>query len=764
MGGYGRGRLSPHSDVDLLFIWGGKVETDVSKAAMRELLYPLWDAGFQVGHAVTTAKGAIERAHDDLHAATSLLSARFIAGAQEPFDEMLDRRNRWIDKNRRPLVRRLLNALEERHARVERAGWVLAPELKDDIGGLRDADHLDWMGDITAADGDETVERARAVLLAAREALHAVVRRKSDRLRIDLQVEVAEKLGLDGLEGADRLMESVHGSARVIELKTTMGSQERAMAVLGGPRRTGNVLPLGPGLRVEDGTLTVRKISTPADALRALIAHARTRKPLNRMTFEAIADVFGAPGPFWDDELREAFAELLAAPSPGSALELLELSGGWSRLIPEWDRIRGRVQHDPYHRFTVDGHSFVAVSMVSEILSRDPVAAAAAREAGDLEALYLATLIHDIGKGSHKREGEDHSVIGERLAKAVCSRMGYGDGFTEEVATLVRHHLLLSDTATRRDIDDGLVIGTVAEAVGSARLARLLYILSIADGLATGPHAWNDWKASLVTELYRRVIVAIETGERPTRSDAAARSKELEAFDPLLATSAAKLLETLPPSYLEATQVEDIADDMRLLLRRPGPGEAACNILAGWEADHWVVTVCVVDRPGALARTAGVLALHHLPVRTASAYSTTEGLGLQRFVVAARRDQDWDRLRADIVAAYSGRLALDARLGKKLIEYGAPPIEKVEVRVLHDVSEHSTVIEVRAPDTSGLLYAIASALGDLDADIHVAKIDTLGERVVDVFYVRSPSGSKLDEPQTQEITRAIQHRVAHLLP
>lgn len=767
VGGYGRGTLSPHSDIDLLFVWAGKVEPEVSKATLRNLLYPLWDAGFQVGHAVTTAKGAIERCGDDLHAATSLLSARHVSGAPEPFEELIDRRTRWIRKNERALVRRVLDSRTERHLQADRAGWTLAPDLKDDIGGLRDVDLTGWLSALTgqAVSGEE-LEGPTAILLAAREALHSEVPRKTDRLRIDLQSRVAARLGLIGPDAADELMAKVHTSARVIERVAATSAVELPRTTLGGPRRSGSVVELPGGIRVEDGMLRAGVLKGPDDALRLLSGHAATHKPLDRAGFERLRDIFATP-PLerWESSTTDAFFELLQTEAPEGALELLDHCGGWDVLIPEWSEVRGRAQHDPYHRYTVDAHSFVTVGMVTRAIAGDPLASTAADEAGDLRSLYLAALLHDIGKGRDRElhGNEDHSIAGERMARAICERMGLSRTMTNEVAALVMHHLLLSDTATRRDLDDGAVIDSVATTLGDARRARLLFILSQADGRATGREAWTEWKASLVTELYRRVVVALETGERPPRSDAVTRTRELEAFDPLLATSAGHLLDDLPPSYLDATEVEDMADDLRLLMHPPKPGQASCNVVPGWEADHWLVTVCVVDRPGALARTAGVLALHRMSVLTSRAYTTSSGLALERFVVRTTGQADWDRLRSDISAVYSGRLALDARLEKKISEYGAPHITSVEVRVLQEESEHSTVLEIRSPDALGLLYCITSALGELDVDIHVAKIDTLGARVVDVFYVRSLTGEKLTDDQVAEVVRALQHKVAGLL-
>ena len=761
VGGYGRGELSPHSDIDLLFLTAPR--PDITPATLRGLLYPLWDAGFQVGHAVRTAKEAVERSTQDLDSATAVLSARLVAGDPEPFEEFKDRHKRWLGKERPRLTRRILEASIERHRTADRAGWALAPDLKDGIGGLRDLHVVHWLQRVVEVDPDDPVlAEAGDSLLAVREALHAEVKRKSDRLRIDLQPSVARRMGFDGDEGANELMSQVHSAARVIEHRSALRAGELAGKVLGGPKRSGSARQVAAAVRLEEGALHIDRgahMQPLEDALQLLATAAELERPIGVGSLSWLESTFARPPmESWTPLVREAFLSLVAAPDATQVLETMDHIGAWPVLLPEWSGVRGLAQHDPYHRYTVDGHSFIAVGEARRATTADPFGRAASEEAGDLSSLYLGALMHDIGKGS----GEDHSVAGERLARTATKRMGLSDEQVDEVAAIVRHHLLLVDTATRRDLDDGAVINFVAETVETPRRLRLLYLLSIADGTATGPEGWNEWKGALVRELYLKVLTALETGELPARSDVAMRAREIEAYEPSLAGRTEGVLQTLPPSYLHSTSTPDMADDIRLLLTPPLPGQAKHRVEAGTEAGQLSVTVAVADRPGTLARTAGVLALHRVSVLTANAFSTTSGIALQRFVVKLHHDLDWDRFGADLVAAYSGRLAVEARLGKKVLDY-LPSVAFVpEVRVLQEESAHSTVIEVRAPDALGLLWAIAASLSELDLDIHVAKIDTLGERVVDVFYVRSAWGAKLNDEQASEVTRSIQHRVAQL--
>lgn len=750
VGGYGRREMSPHSDVDLLCLVPPR--SDVSPATLRGLLYPLWDAGFQVGHAVRTPAEAVDHAGKDLDAATSLLSARLVAGEEGPFEELIDRRARWLRRSGRSLVRTIVSSTEARHASRERAGWSLAPDLKEDAGGLRDLHALGWLAGV-AGEVAAGLEDERSVLLAAREALHAQSKRRLDTLRIDLQPAVARELGFDD---ADQLMERVHSSARRVEHRVRRALEESAGK---GPRRSGRAVEVTAGVRLDDGALELTAGPGPVAVMALLAAHSTLGKPLSARALDSLDGAFGGDPPErWDDALRESFVRLLGGRSASSALELLDHAEGWGALLPEWRGIRGRAQHDPYHRYTVDGHSFVAVDSVHVALESDEVARDAAAAAGPLDALLIATLLHDVGKGS----GEDHSVAGERLARSGAARMGFDDATVEEIAALVRWHLLLVDTATRRDLDDGAVIHEVAARLGSPRLLRLLYVLTVADGTATGPEGWTPWKASLVRELFRKTLVALETGELPARSDVSTKAREVIAFEPALAGSAEDVLGTLPPSYLDSATVAEIADDIRLLLRRPQPGDVVARVEEGTEDGTEVLTVCMADRPGSLARTAGVLAINLVTVLSAQAFSTSRGLALQRFTVRPGDPARMDAVTGGLEAAFAGRVALEARLTRKALEYKPSAGVTVDVTVVDDASAHSTVVEVRGPDALGLLYAITAGLSDLDLDIHVAKIDTLGARVVDTFYVRDARGQKLGPEQAAEIPHAVSHRVASL--
>lgn len=759
VGGYGRGHLSPYSDIDLLILSAGG-EADVDRQRLRAFTYAIWDAGWQVGHALRSPRQAVEFASKDLPTATSILTSRLIAGYLGVFEDFLARRDRWLERRRRSLLTRVMDSTRLRHRDAERAGWALAPDLKEDIGGLRDAHTLGWMEAIAgSSDSGLGLERQSGVLLAAREGLHATLRRKSDKLHIELQPDVARRLGFESSDATDAMMTDVHASARDIEYALTLAMEDLSHRILGGPRRSGRSAVIASKIRLEDNML--RFVGDDVDvvtSLKLLAAHAATGHRIAREALRKMALAFehAEPGP-WTEDQRTAFFDLLRGHHGPAALELLEHLRGWEALVPEWSLIRGRPQHDPYHRYTVDGHSFVAIGELTHCLA-EPVPANHAQSIGDLSTLFLATLLHDIGKGS----GHEHSIEGAPIAADVARRMGLNEVEIQEVTDLVRHHLLLPDTATRRDLDDGFVIKAVIAKAQDARRLRQLYLLAIADGRATGPHAWNEWKASLVADLVNRALVAFETGEVPLDHGVVEAARKLDAYEPALARRSLSVLASLPPSYVTSTSVPDMADEIRLLATGVRPGHIHSRLAVGSEPEQSILTVCVADRPGTFARITGVLALNRIDILGANAYTTSDGLALARVTIATPSPSSGEGCLADLEAAFSGHLAVDARMRSKVSDYGTGIDVVPDIRVLHDASTASTIVEVRGPNELGLLYSIAAGLADLDLDIHVAKIDTLGNRVVDVFYVRSQWGSKLSAGQTKEVPRAIRSRVQSL--
>jgi len=448
----------------------------------------------------------------------------------------------------------------------------------------------------------------------------------------------------------------------------------------------------------QDGEVVLARAADPAGdpalVLRAAAAAAQASLPLAPRALARLAECPPLPVP-WPPEARNALLALLGAGSSAIAVwEALDQEGLLAALIPDWDRVRNRPQRNPLHRFTVDRHLVECAAN----------AAALARDVSRPDLLLLAALLHDIGKGWPG----DHSVSGEVVARDVCRRVGLRDADVDLVAQAVRHHLLLPSVATRRDLDDPMTVQHVASTVGSRTLLELLHALSVADGLATGPAAWNDWKAGLVTDLVRRVSAVLDGEPMPQ------------------------------PAPLSA--------DKLALAAKGGPAAIVTRN---------EVTVVALDRPGLLWRAAGVLASHRLTVRGANATAVGDTAVTVFSVVPEYGDPpDATLVSADLRRMLEGRLDVEDRLERRAravrpLGTNAPP---PKVTLVDNASSTATVVEVRAHDEPGLLWRIGRALGECGLNVMAARVETLGAEAVDVFYVTDAAGALLTDPDLRKRT------------
>ena len=711
IGGYGRNQVCPGSDLDLLLLHSRAIEV---KPIAEALWYPIWDAGVKLGHSVRTPKEALSLASDDLDTATSLLDVRLLAGdavlaeglAREAAAQWEKRGKRWLAK--------LADSVDERHSRADEVAFLLEPDLKMGRGGLRDVHAVRWAErarQVLLDDDHAPIDAAELDLLAVRAELHRATGRAGDVLTLDQQDAVAEALAVEG--GADGLMALVADRGRTIAWRSDE-TWHRVRAMLAGPGWSmgGRPRAIEPGLELRDREVHLTADADPeADppiALRAAAAAARLGTRIDRGSLERLARETAPFGDPWPEGGREALVALLSTGPPAiGQIESLDQLGVWLRVLPEWGPVRNRPQRNAYHRFTVDRHLLEASAGTHELL--DTV------DRPDL--LVLGALLHDIGKG---RPG-DHTDVGMDLVRAIAPRMGLNEVDTETLVDMVRHHLLLPDVATRRDLDDPATASRVAEQVGSLRTLRLLHGLTVADSRATGPAAWGSWKAGLVATLVERTAVALGAEPGP------------DAAPPF-------------PS----------AEHRDLLARRE-------QVIRG---EDEVVTVVAPDRPGLLRRVAGVMALHGLDVLSVEAVSSDDGWALERVTVAPPGDEPiaWPKVVADLEAGLAGRLAIRARLADRVRSHRprnrlrSARVDPPEVRVDNSASREATVLEVHAPDAMGLLERICRAMAEMDLDVRSAKVQTLGDRVVDAFYVRDAEGAKLtDDAHLAEVRRAILH-------
>lgn len=734
VGGYGRAELSPRSDLDLVLLHDGKAEARALAALADRLWYPVWDLGLALDHSVRTPGEARKAAAEDLKVHLGLLDARPIAGDAGLLAGL---RTSVLADWRNHAAKRLPQLHSLCRERAERAGelrFLLEPDLKEARGGLRDVTALravaaSWLADAPR----EGLAEARRRLLDARDALHLVTGRATERLSLQEQGPVAAQLGL---LDADALLREVYEAARVVSyagdvtwrevgrVLRARSARPRLRGLLGTRSSVPERAPLAEGVVESDGeavlALAARPDRDPVLPLRFGAAAAQAGLPVSLHAVRRLAaQAKPLPVP-WPAEAREQLLTLLGAGEPTVAVwEALEAEGIITKLLPDWERVRCRPQRNPVHTWTVDRHLVETAVRASELT----------RRVGRPDLLLMAALLHDIGKGWPG----DHSVAGETIARDMALRVGFD---TEDVAVLgvlVRHHLLLIDTATRRDLDDPATVRAVAEAVGSPGTLEILHALTEADALATGPAAWSAWRGSLVADLVARVA-AVLRGAPPAVTELEIPTTEQER----LAVEALRTGE--PVLALHARQEEDAV---------------------GVE-----LVVAVPDQPGVLPAVAGVLALHRLTVRAADLRSMElpEQLGevlVLRWRVAAEYGSlpEAARLRTDLVRALDGSLDVPAKLADREAAYPrrrgvVPPPPRVTV--VPEVSSLATVLEVRAPDAVGLLHRIGRALESSGVRVRSAHVSTLGANAVDTLYVTSAEGKPLDRAEAAVLADTVQ--------
>ncbi|MFD9811384.1 [protein-PII] uridylyltransferase [[Kitasatospora] papulosa] len=747
VGGYGRGELSPRSDLDLLLLHDGTADAAAVAALADGIWYPVWDLGLALDHSVRTPGEARRTAGEDLKVQLGLLDARPVAG---DLGLVAGLRTTVLADWRNQAPKRLPALDELCRERAERMGelqFLLEPDLKEARGGLRDATALRAVAASWVADAPrEGLAEARRTLLDARDALHLTTGRATDRLALQEQDQVAGALGL---LDADALLRQVYEAARTVSYATDVTWREvnrvlrarsarpRLRTILGGAKAAPERTPLAEGVVEADGEVvlarTARPERDPVLTLRAAAAAAEAGLPLSRHLVRHLGTA-AQPLPVpWPSRAREELVTLLGAGEATVAVwEALEAEGIITRLLPDWERVHCRPQRNPVHTWTVDRHLVETAVRASHLT----------RRVGRPDLLLIAALLHDIGKGWPG----DHSVAGEVIARDMAARIGFDKQDVAVVATLVRHHLLLIDTATRRDLDDPATVRSVATAVGSASTLELLHALTEADALATGPAAWSSWRASLVADLVKRVA-ALLAGEEPPAPEPLAPDAEQERL-------AVEALRTGEPVLSLRTRPEPAPED-------GGPEPVGVELL-----------IALPDRPGVLPAAAGVLALHRLTVRAADLRSVelptelgeTAGLLVLSWRVAAEYGSlpQAARLRADLVRALDGSLDIRARLAEREAAYPrrrgvkAPP---PRVTVAAAGSRLATVIEVRAQDAPGLLHRIGRALEQSAVRVRSAHVSTLGANAVDAFYVTDPDGEPLAPEQAARVAREVEREL-----
>ena len=806
LGGYGRRELAPHSDIDLMFLY----QTGSGKAVeslVRAVLHPLWDCGFQVGHSLRTIADSIELAESDATVKTSMMEARFLAGSSDLFQEFHRKYLRKVVSKNSDLF--LDQKLEERRREYQKFGetvYLLEPNVKKSKGGLRDLHLLQWAGmaRFQAPTIRELSDRgilSRADLLALTEAreflwrvralLHVHAGGPQEILTFDEQVWLAQHFGYQDqphLLAVEQFMQQYY--------QHTMGLHERCMRFVERCRsvpfwqRLSRFLParrVDEYFVVRGNLLSVAEehrnkvLDSPALLLRLFdLARARSLTIVAPLIEDIHRHVDQMPEEAYRTaEVSNGFLRILAGPRTTATLEAMHRAHLLEKLVPAMETVRGLMQFNQYHKYTVDEHSLLAVGR-AEALSQDPgVLGEVYRGIKRKDILHLAVLMHDLGKGQE----EDHSDVGKRLSEEVALRLGFDEQETRTLSFLVHRHLLMAHTAFRRDPNDEKVVLPFAREVGTPEVLKKLLALTAADIAAVGPGVLTKWKESLLIELYTRTMPEV-SGDRDEQGAPERWSKVVEdVCHHFTQGSQAEShgawvdaqLKQFPERYVYGTSSVRIVAHLAAV-RRLHRGDVVVETDFNRELGVCEYSVITHDdlTPGIFSKIAGVMAGSGLQILDAQILTRADGIVVDTFQVtdpdyqgeppAERRQTVGDRIAAvlkgwehvDDVLRRGARLKLTRPLPK------AP--EATEVRIDNETSDSCTIVDVFADDRQGLLHVITNAIFQLGLSIHAARISTRLDQVADVFYVTDPAGRKLrDHVQLERVRTGIEQAIEKFL-
>jgi [protein-PII] uridylyltransferase len=779
LGGYGRGELAPGSDVDLLFLHPDRPEAETAHQ-VEEALKLLWDVGLAVGHSYRSLGECVGMAREDLHSRNALADARLLWGSPVLFARLSRALERGVyrkDRETEALIEAMRLEREARYAKFGRVVCLQEPNVKESAGGLRDLHTVLWVGHarygcrgleglraddrVTAAEYTGA-RRAYDFLARVRNESHFATGRRADLLTLDLQPTLARDLGYEarrGREASELLMRDYYRHAQALHafgdaflVRVASGRQH--------PYLRPRARAVGRSLEVRDGQLQATGDGGGPGSLPRLLE------------VFAVAQEEGVP---LGDDLRQAvrgglhvvdrrsrssreagraFLEILRRPRAAATLRLMHECGLLGRLLPEFRRVTFLVQHDHYHKYTVDEHTLKALEALDEVAEgRAPEVArfhAVFRELEDPASLYLGLLLHDVGKARH---GAGHSARGARAAEGVCRRLGLDRRRADDVAFLVRQHLLMSQLSQRRDLSEAPLVEAFAREVGGADRLDQLLLLTYADHRGVGPGVWTEWKGALLWDLYGQARSRLSGQPAPSarrNGPGRARQRLRKALaGEFPASEVERHLALMPERYLRATDPERLEGHFRLVQRLP-PASLAAEWRAVEERHHTELTVCARDAPGLLARLAGTLTAQGINILSVEVYTREDGVVLDTFRLADTgsgrpvSSGRWPAVEQALEAAVGGRTDVAQAIEwwrrrslprPRRRRAGAPA-----VRFDSESSRLATVVEVRAEDEPGLVHLLAATLAGLGLDISFAKIATEKSLALDVFYVTDARG------------------------
>lgn len=788
LGSYGRRELCLGSDVDLLVIHQGRLSRGASEI-IRRILYTLWDVKLEVGHSVLTFQECNRLALSDFRFLTSLMDARFLLGARDFY--RLFEAAFWskIEREKEAIRRQFLLYRQKRHEKFGTQEYFLEPDIKEGLGGLRDIHFMAWTArlyfkskrlrdlkrfSVFSHFSLDKLRESESFLLKVRNQLHLMAGgRREDRLLLPFQPKVALSLGFKNgayNTGPEKFMRDLHGHLNRIRYRSEE-FHEQAMELIDPRPEEASPEQVSPGFQILKGRLALKGEGlSPLQVLEALEEANRRGMPLgsgliweaSRKIQEQGKDLVGL------SEAKQLFLNLLYHPSDPKVLRLALELGIIPLFIPEFKKIRNLAQFSYYHSETVDLHSLKTLEIIHDLArglydERWPLFSRVYSELKHPEWLFLVGLLHDIGKGYRG----DHAARGAEILPRILKRLGVDREAMEVIPFLVRHHLLLANVSQRRDLNDEKTAVQVAQAVGDPQRMNLLFLLTVADSLATGPMAGSDWKIMLLIELFFKVRRILQSGTlaspdatRRVEENRTALSRALSgAFSE---TDIADLMDQISTRYFLNVPLEDMVEHFRMALSMEDQ-KLAWTLKRVKHAPVTRVILCAWDRPGLFSKMVGVFTLHNIQVLSGNIYTLKNGLAFDLYDVTnpldpLRVEEAWSRVLWDCRQAVEDSLPLDELIRRKAemdafqeTAYFRDPIQRV--RIDNEDSDFFTIVEVGGAIRMGLLYELAKKIFALGLDIRFAKVNSDKEKMTGVFYVRDASGQKIYEDSGLETVR-----------
>ena len=805
VGGYGRRELSPYSDIDVMMLYrtgGATIVQDLSK----QVFHHLWDLGFQVGHSVRSIHDCMVVAGGDLSAKTALMESRFLVGSPAVFQEFQRRfAKRVLGRRVGSFIREKLEEREQDYAKFGSTVFLLEPNIKKTKGGLRDVHLLQWIGmaRYQASTLQELVDRgvlahqdyvalleAREFLFRVRALLHLGAGRAQEILSFDEQVRMAQEFGYRDephLLGVEQFMQQYyrlttgihHRAMRFVERAGSTNLWTRLRRLWPAPLIDGCFQTVDGRLSIHDEKL-MQILDDPEHLLSLFQVAQKQGVPIDGLVLEEIhRHMESMPDhPFASPAVSRRFREILSGPEAvADTLTLMHQARVLEKLVPAFARVRGLMQFNQYHKYTVDEHSLLAVKKVETLGKQPGTLGKVYREIQEKDLLHLAVLLHDVGKGLP----EDHSEVGKKIAQDVSVRLGLDAEESRTLEFLVHEHLLMANTAFRRDPHDEKVRLTFSRTVGGHERLKQLLLLTAADIAAVGPDVLTKWKEALLIELY--LLALPEVSGKSERVESASdvdhvTNEVLAAWKtqaPPNREWVKSQLETFPARYLSGTAKDRIIAHLSVI-RSLTPERPRVESKYNRELKVCEYSLITFDSvtSGMFMKLTGVLAAKGLRVLDAQIVTRPDGIVVDTFLV---KDPDFsgeptparlDKVGKAIVSVLKGELSIEAFMeqNRRVSFRSQMPIRRnrTEVKIDNDTSDHFTVIDVFADDKQGLLHEIAKTLYDLGLSVHSAKIGTRLDQVVDVFHVTERNGSKVEDATTCEsIQTRLKERVDRFL-